>query len=126
MPIFNPIIPQSSRAPTALSMDLELPPFPLTSEVLHPQVLWASLLAGERVVQHDFCLCFNPFIELSHCNMAEPLHVLAHFVVRLQLQAALWVTTQVCSSVTPARTALPSTQGESDHTESKMKGIPPL
>lgn len=63
--------------------------FGLTAEVLHFQVLRAGLLAGERVVEHDFRLCLYPLVELPHGHVAEAPHVLAHLVVRLQLQTPL-------------------------------------
>lgn len=107
-PAFSSTISQSSRTPTAGHGTENAHHFLLTAEILHPQVLWASLLAGERVVQHNFCLCFNSFIKLSHCHVAEPLHVLAHFVVRFQLEATLQLKTKGCISATWARAAFPS------------------
>lgn len=61
----------------------------LTSEVLHLEVLGAGLLARQGVVEHHLRLRFDPVVELPHGHVAEPLHVLAHLVVRLELQTAL-------------------------------------
>lgn len=58
---------------------------PITSEVLHFEILGAGLLAWQWVVQHHFGLRLNAFIELAHRHVTQAFHVLADLVVGLQL-----------------------------------------
>lgn len=62
-----------------------------TSEVFHFEVFRAGLLSQQRVVQHDFSLSFDALVELPHRHVTQPLHVLTHLVVGLQLKTPLEV-----------------------------------
>lgn len=66
-----------------------------TSEVFHFEVLGAGLLSQQRVIQHDFGLSFDALVELSHGHVTQALHVLAHFIVGLQLKTPLEARTQI-------------------------------
>lgn len=61
----------------------------LTSEVFHFEVFRAGLLSQQWGVEHDFSLSFDALVELPHGHVTQPLHVLAHLVVGLQLEAPL-------------------------------------
>lgn len=60
-----------------------------TSKVFHFEVFRAGFLSKQGVVQHDFSLSLDALVELSHCHVTQPLHVLTHFVVGLQLKTPL-------------------------------------
>lgn len=61
----------------------------LTSEIFDFEVFGAGLLPQQRVIQHDFSLRFDALVELSHCHVTQPLHVLTHLVVGFQLETPL-------------------------------------
>lgn len=60
-----------------------------TSEVFDFEVFGAGLLSQQGGVEHDFGLSFDALVELAHGHVTQALHVLAHLVVRLQLQTPL-------------------------------------
>lgn len=75
-----------------LKSDLELKIATMTattSEVFDFEVFGAGLLSQQWVVEHDFGLCFDALIELPHGHVTQALHILAHLIVRLQLQTPL-------------------------------------
>lgn len=68
---------------------------PPTSEVFNFEVFRAGFLPQQRVVQHDFSLSFDAFVKLPHGHVTQPLHVLTHLVVRLQLKTPLRKTREL-------------------------------
>ncbi|TNN49133.1 hypothetical protein EYF80_040675 [Liparis tanakae] len=77
------------RSVVTLEAKRSTQPVTLTSEVFNFEVFGAGLLPQQRVVQHDFSLGLDALVELSHRHVTQPLHVLTHLVVGLQLKTSL-------------------------------------